>query len=168
MPEASKPITSKEFQTYCKAQQNKMNQLRVKEKGSHHDNSIKKTPCFDCVNSDAKVGHEGCTQPGKKIHVPKNLKDKDGNYVPKGRNKGQRGRGNGRGGRGGRGNRGRNTTPPPDASKQGESEVRTKDDKEETNCSVCNKWCSDQGAHTTSEHCYNKRTLSVAIIKKPS
>ena len=170
-PESSKPVTNKEFQTYVKSQQTKMNQLQVKK-----EKDTTKTICYDCGKPGVKVGHEGCTQSGKKLHVPK----KDGNARGNGnagrgdRNQNSgRGRGCGNAGRGGNQNNNRQGKPPADAPKPGEPEVRMRNGVEEKYCTKCRfpQWRSGDKAHTTSEHrnpSENKQAnFVIAEVAKP-
>jgi hypothetical protein len=105
-----------------------MNQLQVKK-----DNNTTEIKCFDCGKPGVKMGHEGCTQSGKKLHIPKNKYGNTrggGNGGRGGRNRNTgHGHGRGRGGRGGQQNN--NNTPPADAPKPGEAEVRMKNGVEE-------------------------------------
>ena len=130
-----------------------MNKLQIsgdKAKGSSTPNHSSKPTkqknkhSWDCGKPDCVKGHEGCTQPGKCLHVPNNFKTKatgtQGTFTT-----------------------GKIQAPPPaDAPKDGEPEVCTKSDGTvEKYCSKCRKsqWQSGDKAHTTTENRVGKPSV---------
>ena len=74
-PESSKPVSNKEFQNFVKNNNSHFNQLQLKSDSSTQSSNCNKLKCFDCGKEGEQMGHKGCTQPDKKLHVPMNLKN---------------------------------------------------------------------------------------------
>jgi hypothetical protein len=67
--ESSKPVNNKEFQSFVKTTENRLNQLKIKgadKKGPPmKPDSNKPIKCFDCRKPRVRMGCEGCKQKGK-------------------------------------------------------------------------------------------------------
>ena len=78
-PEASKPVTNKEFQNFVKTTKTSMNKLTVRQPQSGSNKTatpassttVNTKKCWDCGKPDVVKGHPNCTQPGKGYHIPK-------------------------------------------------------------------------------------------------
>lgn len=70
---------TKSLSVDVKALQKKMNKLsQASFNNNNNNNSNRKDDirCHDCGKPGVKVGHKGCTQPGKQLHKPKKNKKK--------------------------------------------------------------------------------------------
>jgi hypothetical protein len=139
--ESSKPVTNKEFQSYVKTTENRINQLKIKgndnKKLGVRADPDKPIKCFDCGIPGERMGHEGCKQKGKRLHLPKNLRKDNTNPSP-----------NPTTGPTSTPTKGGLKKPPTDAPKAGESEIRTNEKGEtERYCGKCRRWTK---THTTS------------------
>ncbi len=73
-PEASRPITNQEFQSFVKASKSAANKLQISNStrstskgkdGAKPTSTSRQKKCWDCGKPNVIRGHEGCSQPGK-------------------------------------------------------------------------------------------------------
>ena len=73
--EAKKRVTE---QLYVNELQQTINQLtsKISDLNKTKSGTDNKVICYDCGKPGVKIGHDGCTQPGRRLHAPKKDKDK--------------------------------------------------------------------------------------------
>ena len=146
--------------------QNKVNALQTKvengnnnsktsqnnsNSGNSDENSVH---CYDCGKKNVKKGHEGCTQPGRSLHIPKKLRRKMNNRNNGSSNDNQ-------------GSNGKLNLPP--VPKEGEPESFTYNGQEWKYCKKCRRGrgffhkADSPNAHVTAEHDPSKRTKTQGL-----